>query len=490
MTVRNRLVLMFLLVGVALSLPSFFAAARLGDLRELAVVDRANHAEAALALGGLEVGLAELDRFVRSYVAAPDSALRNSVFSALENLRAQADRIGPAGYGEAAGALEADLVELRGQTEQIDSLVQAGQLGFATEAFFSLQPDIREARDGLGIIAATVNARASEDFERAEEISTSARGTTLLTLLSGLIVAVLITGWTTRALWSPLERLRLGLSQIADGNYSAPVDLPYERNDEIGELSTSFRTMARHLEELDRLKAEFVGVAGHELKTPINVIGGYTELIEEELEGELTENQREILDGIAEQTRSMTRMVGRLMDISRFESGGYALGLEIVLVEDLLMNVRRGFEVLAKRERIALTVEVAPDAPFDVEIDADLFREEVLGNLVANALRFASRGGEVRVRGRPEADGLLIEVADSGPGVPVDHQPFIFDKYYQAERSRMMGSGLGLAIAQELVEAHGGWIRLAEDVPDGLGGAVFHVWIPTRASRREFEPNP
>ena len=482
MRVRHRLVLTFLLVGVVLSLPSFFAAARLGDLRDLAVVERANHAEAALALGGLEAGLAELDRYLRSYVAAPDSSLRGSLFTTLRDLGAQTGRIRHAGYGDAAQALELEVDGLRGRADLIDSLVQSGQMGAATDSFFTLQPHIQRARSGLGGLARTIDARASSDFQRAEEISASARGTTLLAVLLGLAVAVVISGWTTRALWSPLERLRSAFSEVAEGDHSPPVDLPYDRKDEIGELSTSFRAMVQRLVELDRLKAEFVGVAGHELKTPINVIRGYTALIEEELAGELTGPQREILDGIAEQTRSMTKMVSRLMDISRLETGAYTLDLETTSAQDLLFGLERAFEVLAKKQKIRLTTEVTSQTPLNVQVDIDLFRGEVLGNLVANALRFASKGGEVRVRAWKEEEGALFEVADSGPGIHPDHRPFVFDKYYQAERSRAMGSGLGLAIAKEFSEAHGGWIRLASDSLDGPGGAVFQVWIPLRSS--------
>jgi signal transduction histidine kinase len=488
MKVRDRLILTFLLVGVVLSLPSFFAAARLADLRDLAVVERAHHAEAALALGGLEANLAELDRYLVSYVAAPDSSLRNAVFEVFEGLRAQVEQIRDAGYTDEAEALELSLGELLERTRGIDSFVRSRQLGAATAAFYSLQPSIREIREGLADLAGTVDTRASSDFQRAQEISDSARDTTLLTVLLGLIVAVLITGWTTRALWSPLERLRLALSQVAEGDPSAPDGLPYDRNDEIGELSVSFRAMVQRLAELDRLKAEFVGVAGHELKTPINVIRGYAGLIEEELAGELTDPHRAILDGIAEQTRSMTRMVSRLMDISRLESGAYAMELEAMTVHDILFGLERAFEVLATRRGIRFTIEVADDAALTVNVDVDLFRDEVLGNLVANALRFASKGGEVRVRARREGEGVLIEVADSGPGIHPDHRPFVFDKYYQAERSRAMGSGLGLAIAKEFAEAHGGWIRLASDTPHGLGGAVFEVWIPVQeevTARRE-----
>ncbi|MGW8265069.1 MAG: ATP-binding protein [Longimicrobiales bacterium] len=490
MKVRDRLVLTFLLVGVLLSLPSFFAAARLGKLRELAVVERAHHAEAALALGRFEAHLAELDRFLRSYVAAPDPSLRGSLFEALGNLRAEAERIRQAGYPEPAEGLDRELVSLQEDTEGIDALVQSGELLAATDAFFTLQPGIREVREGLEALARTVDERASVDFQRAEEISASARGTTLLTVLLGLALAVVITGWTTRALWSPLERLRRALSQVAEGDHSVPTDLPYDRKDEIGELSGSFRAMVQRLSELDRLKAEFVGVAGHELKTPINVIRGYTGLIEEELAGELTGPQREILDGIAEQTRAMTRMVSRLMDISRLETGSYALDLEVTSARDLLFGLERAFEVLATKRGIRFTIDVTPDVPLTVRVDIDLFRGEVLGNLVANALRFAPSGGEVRVRARGQAGGVLFEVADSGPGVHPDHQAFVFDKYYQAERSRAMGSGLGLAIAKEFAEAHGGWVRLAPDVPDGLGGAVFHVWIPTIEEDERDQPLP
>ncbi len=482
MRVRDRLVMSYLLIGAMLSIPSFFAVGRLGDLRDLAVRDRANHAEAALALGAVEAGLAELDGYLRSYVAAPDSSLRQGLFSSLEELRTQKDHFIRAGYANETGALVLELEELYSGTEGIDSLVQAGLLGEATDAFFSLQPGIQRASNGLGRIATDVDTRASADFERAEEISTSARDTTLLTALMGLVLVILVTGWITGILWSPLEKLRLALSRVAEGDYGIPENLPYDREDEIGELATSFRTMANRLEELDRLKAEFVGVASHELKTPINVIRGYTELIEEELAGELTPNQRDILDRIAEQTRSMTRMVSRLMDISRLETGGYNMELEVVLLQDVLLGLKRGFELLAQEQEIQLTFQVSDDAPVDVELDIDLFRGEVLGNLVSNALRFAPPGGEVRIIAKGKGEGVLFEVADNGPGIPPDHQKFVFDKYYRAERSKAMGAGLGLAIARELVEAHGGWIRLGEEGPDSLGGAIFHVWIPTRAS--------
>ena len=215
---------------------------------------------------------------------------------------------------------------------------------------------------------------------------------------------------------------------MADGNYAPPRDLPYGRGDEIGDLARSFRGMTQRLEDLDRLKTEFVGVASHELKTPINVIRGYTELIEEELAGELTQHQRDILDRIAEQTRSMAKMVSRLMDISKLETGKYQMDLEVVLVQDLLLGLVRSYELLADERGIKLHSEVLPETPDRVEVDVDLFRGEVLGNLITNALRFAPEGGEVRVLARREEEGVLFEVADNGPGIPRRHRPHVFKK--------------------------------------------------------------
>jgi signal transduction histidine kinase len=178
-------------------------------------------------------------------------------------------------------------------------------------------------------------------------------------------------------------------------------------------------------------------------------------------------------------------MVSRLMDISKLETGRYQMELEVVLVQDLLLGLVRGYELLAGERDIKLDTEILPDTPDDVEVDVDLFRDEVLGNLISNALRFAPEGGEVRVKARPEAGGVLFEVSDNGPGISRRHRAHIFKKYYQAERSQAMGSGLGLAISRELVEAHGGWINLGERVPGGLGGAVFNVWVPTRVGDKK-----
>jgi len=483
MKVRDRLGLSLAAVGVMLAVPSFFAASRLGELRDLAVRERARHAEAALALGGIETGLSELDRFLRGYVAAPDSALRQSVFSSLRTLRQNARRIREVGFGNAAADFETDLAGLEAMAREVDWMVQGGRMGQATQAFIALQPEVRGARAGLEEIARIIDDRAAGDFNRAEEISGSARVIILVTVLLGLTLALLVTLWMHKSVWTPLHRLRDAFSVVAEGHYAAPRNLPYGSGDEIGDLARAFRGMSHRLEDLDRLKTEFVGVASHELKTPINVIRGYTELIEEELAGELTQHQRDILDRIAEQTRSMARMVSRLMDISKLESGKYQLEPEVVLVKDLLLGLIRGYELLADDRGIKLHSEILPDTPEGVEVDVDLFRGEVLGNLISNALRFAPEGGEVRVMAGRDEDGVLFQVADNGPGIPRKHRPHVFKKYYQAERSQAMGSGLGLAIAKELVEAHGGWIKVADAHQTGLGGAVFHVWVPARAPR-------
>jgi putative nucleotidyltransferase with HDIG domain len=139
----------------------------------------------------------------------------------------------------------------------------------------------------------------------------------------------------------PLDRLRRSMARVADGTFEAPTDLPYDRNDEVGDLSRSFRTMTLRLAELDRLKAEFVGTASHDLKTPISIITGYAELIREELGGPLHARHRELLRSLSEQTLTLQRRVDQLLEISRMEAGRVRLGLEEINIRHFADEVRR-----------------------------------------------------------------------------------------------------------------------------------------------------
>lgn len=485
MTVRNRLILTFVLVGGLLVLPSLFAAQRLAELRDLAVGERRGHAAAAQALGRIEAALAELDRALGSYAVLPDPASRDDVRAAQATLGAQMQRIRDAGYGE--GDLHAAVDSLDMAVGRIVGMAGQGSLDLdAVEpAFNRFYRHVSAVRERTAEMADDVDDRAQTDFDRARTISADARRNTVFAVLVAIVLAVLLSWWTTSALTSPLLRVRTAMARVADGSFEAPPGLPYDREDEIGDLAASFRTMAQRLAELDRIKAEFMGVASHELKTPINVIRGYTELIEEELVGDLTDHQREILDRIAEQTRVLTRQVSRLMDISRLETGSYAVEVEPVLLVDLILGVQRAYEILAIEKDVELVTEISDDAPRRLVIDVDLIRDEVLGNLVSNAIKFTPEGGKVRVGARAEREGVVIEVSDTGPGIPQSHREHIFDKYYQVERSRSIGSGLGLAIAREMVEAHGGSIELVED--DERPGAIFRVHLPVEQAIERSE---
>jgi len=476
MTVRKQLITTFAAVAVLMLLPGLYAASRLSELRRIAVERRSRQAAATLTVGRLQTALAELNRYERSYVATGGQGLRTAAEHTVEQMDDELDSLRTSPYAHPARTMNPMLDSIAVQARIIHRYMDQGQLEQATDAFARLDPLFMESHRRLHALADSIDQLAQADFRRAEAISSAARSATLVGVAVVLAVSLLLAGWTTRTLTDPLRRLAAATASVAGGDLEAPEDLPYERRDEIGALSKSFRSMTRQLAELDRMKAEFVGVASHELKTPLNVINGYAALIEEEMESELTHHQRQILDGIAEQTRVMSRLVSRLMDISRLEAGTYRMEFERVHVQDLMTGLLRSFDILAKAEGIEIRPDIGETAPETIVVDVDIIRDEVLGNLVGNALRHTPRGGWISVEIWGSGDDVIFQVSDSGPGIPEEHRPFIFEKYYQAERSRAVGAGLGLAIAREMVAAHGGSIALEAAVAGR--GATFRVTLP------------
>jgi signal transduction histidine kinase len=476
MTVRGRVFLGLGAVAAVLVVPSLFAASRLAQLRTLAVEGRSGQAAAVGSLGRIRAGMAELDRLARSYVAISDPQLGYATITTADSLRADYERLRASRYGDHTVELGPAVERLAMLAARIDQDVRAGRTTAATEALGTLMAAFAEADREVAEVADAIDAVASLDFERAQLVSESGRRQTLLGLALALLAAAGVSVVTAGSLTGPLRRLCRAMARVADGAFEGPHELPFDRSDEIGELMRSFETMAQRLADLDRMKAEFLGMASHELKTPLNVINGYAELIEEARAGEVSERHRALIAGLAEQATVMSRLVNRMMDLSRLEAGAYELAPEPVLIKDLLSGIEQIFALRAKEGGVDLRIRTSATAPSIAVMDFDIVRDEVLGNLLANALRYTPPGGWIELRVDGDDFGVVFTVTDSGPGIPDGHREFIFKKHYTVDRTRGVGSGLGLAIVKEMVELHGGLIALDESPADV--GARFRVALP------------
>lgn len=269
------------------------------------------------------------------------------------------------------------------------------------------------------------------------------------------------------------------MATVAEGDFEPHVRIPRERPDELGDLARSFGTMTEQLRELDRLKAEFVSVASHEIKTPLSVIRGYVTLLADGIYGEVNDQQKKTLEAVSAQTDRLTRLVHRLLDVSRFEAGGARLELREIELRPFFSELTGDFRVLAVQSGIEFPVRLADDLPPRMVGDEDRL-SEVLGNLLSNAFKFTARGGTIRVDASRCDGGVRVEVEDTGVGIPTDKLPHVFEKFYQVDNEaqpRSVGSGLGLAIAREIVEAHGGTIGAESRVGRGTR---FRVFLPER----------
>ena len=480
MTVRTRLMLTIGGIILLLVVPAIYSITRLTELEDLAVDLEIYHTQDALALGNLRASIEGLNKALVGYLAAPDEpAFRETVHQELSIARSQARLLsGSQDLEDVADPVLAVLDTIEAATIRVEERIAAGDVAGASAIFLEYRPMLDSARAALPPVANALDERGRAAVRRAQDVSASSVRTAWLAVLIALVLTLAIGFWTTRAVSHPLGQLSVATARVADGDFEAPADLPYDRTDEIGHLSRSFGSMAEKLAELDRLKAEFVSLASHELKTPINVIGGYAELLDDGLYGELTERQREVLALIQDQAKALTRLVNQLLDLSRFEAGGLQVEPTEISLSKLLDEVEKSFRVLATQKQVDFEVEVGDSLPETAIMDHDRVRHEVLGNLLSNAFKFTSTGGAIRLEATSRNGGIHFRVKDTGVGIPPDQLDHIFEKYYQVGAdAKAKGSGLGLAIAKHVVDAHGGRIHVSSEVGEGT---TFDIDLPRK----------
>ncbi len=377
--------------------------------------------------------------------------------------------------------LEGDVVSCRIFDEHGLLLAAVGDAGIAPDRFDVVAPIGDDGRVVIGMSAASLESL------RQQMVSTAVWGTALFTLF-GVLAAVLL----ARVLTRPVQTLALASDRIAAGDTTVRVAI--DADDELGRLGRSFNAMAEsvgrnrlalegrvdELQEANRLKSEFVATVSHELRTPLNVILGYAEMLDDAVGTRLTADERGMLASIHHYSELQLHLITDVLDFARLSSGRVTVRVERFDLAPLLTDLQVLYRPQLRKRKLAFGVAVAPDLPV-LETDRTKV-QEIVRNLVDNAVKFVDQGS-VTVQARPAAEpgALVIEVSDTGPGVPPDELPHVFEPFRQVGESRTRttgGVGLGLSIVKQLVEVLGGSVRLESRVGRGT---TFQVTLPCRA---------
>ncbi len=305
---------------------------------------------------------------------------------------------------------------------------------------------------------------ADEDFLRAVNLSI------LITAAAVGLLALILGSLLFRQITSPLRAVSQAAEAIAAGQLGRRVDVKSE--DEIGRLARSFNRMAESLAQAEVQRRNMVADIAHELRTPLTVVQGSLEAM---LDG-VYELNMENVASIHQQMALLGRLVADLRDLALAEAGQLKLNWGLVDVGAMILQANEGLQAQAQEKGVTLKAELPPDLP---RIHGDEQRlQQVLFNLLSNALRHTPIGGTVTTRAEAGEQRLVVSVQDTGSGIPPEDLPHVFDRFYRVDRSRARstgGSGLGLTIARRIVEAHGGRIW-AHSWPGA--GSTFSFSLP------------
>ncbi|MER7722977.1 HAMP domain-containing sensor histidine kinase [Streptomyces sp. NPDC096323] len=284
----------------------------------------------------------------------------------------------------------------------------------------------------------------------------------------------------------PLRALTGAAQRMRDGEDTAPVLVTADN--EIGRLATTFNDMSAHRARLEAQRKAMVSDVAHELRTPLSNIRGWLEAAQDGV----ADPDPSFIASLHEEAVQLQHIIDDLQDLAQADAGALRLRLEPVRIEELLGQVAAAHLARAETAGVGLTVRVSSAERPAPGLTADPVRlRQAVGNLVSNAVRHTPSGGTVTLHayGSESGDAVLVDVADTGTGIPAEDLVHVFDRFWRGEKSRSRrtgGSGLGLAIVRKLAEAHGG-SATAVSVPDE--GSVFTLRLPADGAGAAVAPS-
>jgi signal transduction histidine kinase len=353
--------------------------------------------------------------------------------------------------------------------------------GSATDPTFDAVTGGPPPGQGPGPGGPKVATRSIEGNPEARLLSPVVQSSLLGSLVAA-ICAVLLGLILARTIIKPLKALEKASERIADGNYS--LVLSNEGNDDLGRLAASFNKMARTLRFTEQKRKELLADVAHELRTPLASIQGYTEVLRDGLAAS-HQRQQDMYNHILQEVHHVTRMVDSLRVWMSNEQALERLNVETLPARVPAKMVLDRFKPLAEQAQVKLEMCVADslEEP-EITVDSDAIKH-ALSNLVDNALRYTPAGGTVtlnisapeRIKGQKQRI-IWFEVKDSGSGIPAEHLPFVFERFYRVDKSRDRktgGTGLGLAIVKDTVQVLGGEVTITSQLQKGTS---VRFWLP------------
>jgi len=362
------------------------------------------------------------------------------------------------------------------------------RLTSAVEAARGPSPALARAIDEFAHIEAAVSAlgrQTTTDIDtRLEALQVSAIETqkqlfwqaAALVPITAVILAVFVS-----LLARPIRQIDQAIAELGRGTVSRPVVV--RGPSDLERLGRQLEWLRLRLRDVEHEKNRFLRHMSHELKTPLANIREGTELLMEGAVGPLDPNQREVANILRENSIKLQRLIENLLSFSAWQAKAVGLELSQFSLRHLVRSVVSAQQLTLVANRVRLDIKVQ-----DVEITADRGKLRlILDNLLSNAVKFTPREGTIYIHGLTYKDHLILDVADTGPGIPKDERTAVFDAFYtgQTEQAgKVKGTGIGLSVVTEFVQAHGGTIELVDGVHPG---AHFRIRLPARPAARSSE---
>jgi len=482
MSISTKLLLAFLVIVGLLVLVGAVAIQELAAVNRRAE-DQVNLQRKIAAYRQIQQDTTAQLYAVASTLLAPEERVLEATLRQLDQFGYDLDRLQfvAADEVELLGRVRKDYETFIAVVRQVVELVRAGNVGEGRDVLGRAAPLAERLERLTNELVTKAEADMAARVDEGHDGYIASRRLVIGFSVGAIALALGLGYAISRSLISPVQRMDARFGEISAGDFSGNVEV--DNRDELGALAQHLNRMSaelgrlyRQIEAANRNKSEFLANMSHELRTPLNAIIGFSEVLKDEMFGEVNDKQREYLEDIHSSGHHLLALINDILDLSKIEAGRMELDVARFNLQSAMDNALTLVRGRAERHGIQLATDI--DAEVGEYVGDERKFKQIMLNLLSNAVKFTPEGGTVTMAARRVDGSYVFSVKDTGIGIAAEDHGKVFEEFKQVGTDyarKAEGTGLGLTLTKRLVELHGGRIRLESELGKG---SIFTFNLP------------